>query len=69
MKTYRIVLGSFGVVFVDADSVQETANTITFFRGNTATAVYARSTVEAYAEASTELNSDLYGHRLVDAVT
>lgn len=48
MNTYRVVLTSLGTVFVEADSVMETKETVTFYRGRHDCAQYVTAMVKSY---------------------
>lgn len=48
MKTYRVVLESFGPVFVDAESVMENEQSLEFVRNGEVCAHYARASVQSY---------------------
>lgn len=50
MKTYRIVLSSLGVIFVDAESYSETETALIFHRGGMVFAEYPRAMVRELTE-------------------
>ena len=50
MRTYRIVLNSFGVVFVEAESYTKTESLVAFYRANLISAEYPCAMVREVIE-------------------
>lgn len=57
MNSYRVVLNSLGTVFVEADSVVESQDTVTFYRGRHECAQYAMTMVKSYEVAKVSPHS------------